>query len=198
MPVAATSLAALALFQAASAAPYERVAQLGGGTFMFQSRIQDEVIADAQVKAEFDRLGLETACSIYNRSLDAVVETHSGAFTALLVAAMREHIPDEILASPSTLPGLNAGLISYRTRILRNLDQAAAPLYLRGRSELRATFLSAAGQAAGGGGAGIFEDWDLERPPARQVACFILSAKPERRAQLKVTFDGPYKRKDQR
>jgi hypothetical protein len=156
------------------------------------------VIADRQVKSEFDRLGLETACSLYNRSLKTVVENRSAAFTPILVAAMRKHIPDEVLGSRSTLPSLDAGLISYRTGILRELDQVAGPLYDGARGELRASFLAAAAGTAGRGGAGIFADWDLERPLAREVACSIYSARPEGRAQRKLFFDGLLKRKDRR
>jgi hypothetical protein len=177
----------------------QSIAKLGGGTLLLERDIQDEVIGDSQVRIEFDRLGLETACAIYNRSLDKVVAKHGPQYTRLLAAAMRQHVPADVLAS-RIVPSLeHAPLIAYRKRILDSLAGTSGGLINGARSELRQSFLSAAVRTEPAGGAGIFADWDLEKPLARKIACSLLGGSvPGTLAQRKIPFDGFFQRKDTR
>jgi hypothetical protein len=176
----------------------DRVAQLAGGLFLFNRAVEDEVIGDPAVVSEFRRIGLFTACSIYNRGLAEVTARHGPKFTRMLVEAVRAHIPPGVLVSRTNFGWESGTMMAYRKRILTDLERNAGATFAIAREELLARVLvGAAGEMDEGPvrTASGFEDWDLDRPLARKTACRLLAGRPDNLAARKSAFDGFFVRR---
>ncbi|HEU0098900.1 MAG TPA: hypothetical protein VFQ67_09020 [Allosphingosinicella sp.] len=176
----------------------DRVAQLAGGFFLFDRAVEDQVIVDPAVVSEFRRIGLFTACSIYNRGLVEVKARHGPQFTRVLVDSVRAHVPPAVLESRTNFGWESGAMMAYRKRILTDLERNAGAILALAREELLARVLVGAAVEMDEGPvrmASGFEDWDLERPLARKTACHLLAGRPENLAARKSAFDGFFVRR---
>lgn len=201
MILSALAAAALALSAPAGAGARdwdEFDYSVGGGGFLFGMLIENALFADGEVVAQFRRIGVDSACSIFNRHYPAAVASHQSQFRPVLIGAVRSQVPADILRADRPLAWEMAPIQARKLRIIDEVERSGASVLAAARGELRAAFLTEARQAAvAEGAASAFSDWDLESPLARRRACMLLRAgPPEHFAARKAPFDGFFRRGD--
>ena len=203
---AAVAVVAAALQAAAPTAAGEtqapksdaEVVRLGGGTLLLAQGIDGPLFSEEAAVSQFRRIGIESACGIYNRALDAATATYKPRFEPFLVSAMRRHVPAELLGASPGWPWGSGRMLRYEVRIRTDVERDASDVLAAARKTVRDAFLSDAArqpEAKGDAVAGRFADWDLDRYGARKVACLILRGPAEHVAARKLPFNGFFSKK---
>ena len=110
--------------------------------FLLDSHARGALLAHPAVLARFAEPGFAPACAAFMQTIRAHRGRYDAEFKPLLVAAVREIVPADALASATGRPSMFVGgpLLPYGGLVRARLDEVAAPLYRRVASDYRSTF----------------------------------------------------------
>lgn len=190
-----------------SAASDARIRALAERGSLISSRLDNAILQDPEMRAQWRRVGFETGCLTFAAVEKEVKARHVPDLVEPTIAAIRKYVPQERLDRMPALSFSYGGLQVYRARIENELNRTSASLFARAVQDMRRAYgervralpttsnpadnivMPKADLAVA---LGIKGAWDLDNAAHLGMACAELQIPPQIRPTITTGPQGPF------